>query len=134
MASIASKASRKDAQRRSSSESSSPHHLSEPSDLEKAATQDNINTNINTNLGSSHASTSGTSGRVSRIQSLARRHTTRSQFDHPLSHVQTGHDVLVDFDGPDDPYRPINWSFRKKIVTTLLYGLTTMGSTWASSV
>jgi MFS family permease len=40
----------------------------------------------------------------------------------------------VDFDGPDDPYRPINWPFRKKVVTTLLYGLTTMGSTWASSV
>lgn len=40
----------------------------------------------------------------------------------------------MDFDGEDDPYRPINWPFRKKLVTTLLYGLTTMGATWASSV
>ena len=124
MASITSRASRENAQRTSSSNSSSPHPLS---DLEKAETQDNDNNN----LGLSHATTSG---RVSRIQSLARRHTTRGQFDHPLAHIQTGSDVLVDFDGPDDPYRPINWPFRKKIVTTLLYGLTTMGSTWASSV
>lgn len=40
----------------------------------------------------------------------------------------------MDFDGEDDPYRPLSWPFRKKVVTTLLYGLTTMGSTWASSV
>jgi hypothetical protein len=40
----------------------------------------------------------------------------------------------VDFDGEDDPYRPLNWPFRKKVVTTMLYGLTTMGATWSSSV
>ena len=48
--------------------------------------------------------------------------------------MKTSPDAIVDFDGPDDPYRPINWPFRKKLITTLLYGLTTMGSTWASSV
>lgn len=42
--------------------------------------------------------------------------------------------MIVDFDGPDDLYRPINWSFRKKANTTLLYGLTTMTATFASSV
>jgi MFS family permease len=42
--------------------------------------------------------------------------------------------VLVTFDGPDDPYNPINWPFKKKVITTVLYGFTTMGSTWASSV
>ena len=72
------------------------------------------------------------SGRISRIQSSQQRRTTT--FGHPLSHVQTSGDVLVEFDGPDDPYRPINWPFRKKVVTTALYGFTTMGSTWASSV
>ena len=41
---------------------------------------------------------------------------------------------LVDFDGPDDPYHPLNWPFGKKVATTLIYGLTTMGSTWATSV
>ena len=74
------------------------------------------------------------SGRISRVQSLTRRNTQARTFSHPLSHVKTTADVLVDFDGPDDPYRPLNWPFRKKVVTTLLYGLTTMGSTFASSV
>ncbi|KAL8692377.1 MAG: hypothetical protein Q9218_002596 [Villophora microphyllina] len=73
-----------------------------------------------------------TGSRISRIQTLTRRQTAR--FTHPLSHTQTTHDVLVDFDGQDDPYRPINWPFRKKVITTVLYGFTTMGSTWASSV
>jgi hypothetical protein len=55
-------------------------------------------------------------------------------FHHPLSQVPTTNDAIVDFDGPDDPYQPLNWAFKKKVVTTLLYGLTTMGTTWASSV
>jgi hypothetical protein len=55
-------------------------------------------------------------------------------FTHPLSLAKTGPDVIVTFDGPDDPYKPLNWSFKKKVVTTTLYGFTTMGATWASSV
>lgn len=54
-------------------------------------------------------------------------------FAHPLGRVQTTKDVLVDFDGPDDPYRPINWPTKKKIVTTMVYGFVTMTATWASS-
>ena len=105
------------------SPSSSPR---ETSDLEKAETaKEAISNDPN---GPSRATTTG---RISRIQSLQRK---RTAFDHPLSHVQTSADVLVDFDGPDDPYRPINWPFRKKVITTALYGFTTMGSTWASSV
>lgn len=60
--------------------------------------------------------------RVSRVQSLTRRTTTRGRFSHPLSHVKTTDAEIVDFDGPDDPYRPMNWPFRKKVVTTMLYG------------
>lgn len=71
------------------------------------------------------------SARNRRIDNLTRR---RSRFSHVLSHTPTQEDVLVDFDGDEDPYRPLNWPLRKKIVTTLLYGLTTMCSTWASSV
>lgn len=78
--------------------------------------------------------TPSTRQRVTRTQSLTRPNTNRGRFTHPLSHVKTTEAEIVDFDGPDDPYRPINWPFRKKVVTTLLYGLTTMGSTWASSV
>ncbi|CAL5871064.1 uncharacterized protein PFLUO_LOCUS5310 [Penicillium psychrofluorescens] len=69
---------------------------------------------------------------VSRIRSREPGQTAR--FTHPLTHTKTSPEVVVDFEGPDDPYRPINWGFRKKAVTTVLYGLTTMGSTWASSV
>lgn len=54
-------------------------------------------------------------------------------FSHPLSHQRTRPAELVDFDGPDDPYRPMNWPTRKKVSTTLLYGLVTMTATWASS-
>jgi len=75
-----------------------------------------------------------TSGRVSRNQSLTRRLTREGVFSHPLSHVKTEADVLVDFDGPDDPYQPLNWPMRKKVITTALYGFTTMGATFASSV
>jgi len=54
-------------------------------------------------------------------------------FTHPLAHEQTTEISLVDFDGPDDPYKPINWPTKKKVATTLLYGLVTMTATWASS-
>ena len=77
---------------------------------------------------------STTSHRINRIESLTRRSTQRGTFSHPLSHVKTTTDVLVDFEGPEDPYRPMNWPFRKKAITTILYGFTTMGSTFASSV
>jgi hypothetical protein len=62
---------------------------------------------------------------VSRIRSREPGQTAK--FMHPLSHTKTSPDVIVDFDGPDDPYRPLNWGFKKKAVTTVLYGLTTMG-------
>ncbi|KAM7219677.1 Major facilitator superfamily domain containing protein [Rhypophila decipiens] len=55
------------------------------------------------------------------------------KFAHPLTRTPTSKSSLVDFDGPDDPYRPINWPLRKKIITTFIYGLITMSATWASS-
>ncbi|TVY85148.1 Efflux pump bik6 [Lachnellula suecica] len=72
--------------------------------------------------------------RISRTQSITGRASNRNRFSHPLAHVKTSEAEIVDFDGEDDPYRPINWPFRKKVVTTLLYGLTTMGATWSTSV
>lgn len=70
----------------------------------------------------------------SRVSVLSRTHTQGRAFSHPLTHQKTAPDVLVDFDGKDDPYRPINWSFKKKAYTTLIYGLTTAGATWGSSI
>lgn len=42
--------------------------------------------------------------------------------------------MIIDFDGKDDPYRPINWPFRKKVITTILYGFTTCWVTFASAI
>jgi DHA1 family multidrug resistance protein-like MFS transporter len=73
---------------------------------------------------------------ISRRETVVSRIRTRPNippFDHPLSHTPTTAEVIVDFEGPDDPYRPINWPTKKKVITTLLYGLTTMTATWASS-
>ena len=86
------------------------------------------------------ATTTGIGAPISRT--LSRRDTALSRirtrtntapFNHPLAHQQTTVDVLVDFDGPDDPYRPMNWPTKKKVITTMMYGLTTMTATWASS-
>ncbi len=65
---------------------------------------------------------------LSRIRSRPIPH-----FSHPLAHIKTTEADLVDFDGPDDLYHPLNWPVRKKVITTLLYGLLTMSATWASS-
>lgn len=56
------------------------------------------------------------------------------RFSHPYAHEKTDKKYLVDFDGDDDPYRPLNWPMRKKAVTTFLYAMTAMGSTLASSI
>lgn len=118
-----------------SSASSSTHHATPDSnnlpsssrDLEKAPTAPDT-------TAAGNGLTSTTSARVTRIQSITRRRAYDTQFSHPLAHTKTSQDVIVDFDGPDDPYRPINWPYRKKVLTTILYGLTTMGATFASSV
>ncbi|KAJ5279865.1 MFS multidrug transporter [Penicillium angulare] len=82
---------------------------------------------------------SGRSVFEQRAQSVVSRIRSRdpgqiAKFTHPLTHTKTSPDMIVDFEGPDDPYRPLNWPFRKKAITTVLYGMTTMGATWASSI
>ncbi|KAI1077104.1 polyamine transporter 1 [Whalleya microplaca] len=88
----------------------------------------------------SRASGLDSSGNLSRV--VSRRDTVLSKirsrptvppFTHPLAKQKTGQEFLVNFDGPDDPYRPVNWPQHKKVTTTLLYGLVTMSATWASS-
>lgn len=54
--------------------------------------------------------------------------------EHPLLFEATPSTVLVEFGGDDDPYQPLNWPFRKKVMTTFLYGLTTCWITFASAV
>lgn len=43
-------------------------------------------------------------------------------------------DAIVDFDSQEDPYNPQNWSFGKKVVTTLLWALTTCWIVFASAI
>jgi DHA1 family multidrug resistance protein-like MFS transporter len=85
--------------------------------------------------GSQSAQATPPTGVSRRTTTLSRMRTQpgAEAFSHPLGHVPTTADVLVDFEGKDDPYHPQNWPTRKKVVTTLLYGLTTMSATWASS-
>lgn len=67
------------------------------------------------------------------VLSRIRSRPVIGNFNHPLEHKKTAPSQLVDFEGPDDPYRPLNWNMKKKIVTTALYGFTTMSATWGSS-
>lgn len=87
----------------------------------------------------SSSTTARTSGRLQLepsdtvLSRLRSRPSNVYRFTHRLSHVRTSKDELVDFDGPDDPYRPMNWPLHKKVITTMLYGFVTMSATWASS-
>ncbi|KAH7122005.1 MSF membrane transporter [Dactylonectria estremocensis] len=71
----------------------------------------------------------------SRIDTIMSRIRSRPipEFTHHLASMPTSANCLVDFDGAEDPYRPLNWPTHKKVLTTLLYGLITMSATWASS-
>lgn len=109
---------------------SEPASISNPRDLEKAETIYSISSSTRDNAATGEPRSRV---RVTRTESLRRRNIP-GRFTHPLTHIKTTEAEIVDFDGPDDPYRPVNWPFRKKVITTLLYGLTTMGSTWASSI
>lgn len=66
------------------------------------------------------------------VESQSNLETKR--LEHPLLYDATTPTVLVDFHGSDDPYLPMNWPFRKKVLTTFLYGFTTCWITFASAV
>jgi hypothetical protein len=72
---------------------------------------------------------------TSRREALVSRVRSRPvpRFSHPREHFRTGPEHIVDFDGPRDPYYPLNWSVRRKVLTTMLYGFVTMTATWASA-
>jgi DHA1 family multidrug resistance protein-like MFS transporter len=43
-------------------------------------------------------------------------------------------EYVVEFDGPDDPMHAQNWPLRKKIITAVMLGYTTMTSAFTSSI
>ena len=55
-------------------------------------------------------------------------------FSHPLVNDPSPPETLVGFDGPSDPYHPLNWPTSKKILMTILYGTTTCWITFATAV
>ncbi|KAI9689653.1 MAG: hypothetical protein M1820_010123 [Bogoriella megaspora] len=91
------------------------------------------NSNLDVEKAETRASQSAGLSRIQTTLSTVRSRRPVPPFTHPLSHTKTAQDVIVGFDGLDDPYRPLNWPYKKKVVTTVLYGFTTMGATFASS-
>lgn len=85
------------------------------------------------NASASGLSLNLTLSRRATVLSRIRSRPAVREFTHPLVHQKTTEADLVDFEGPDDPYKPMNWPTKKKIITTFLYGLVTMSATWASS-
>lgn len=71
---------------------------------------------------------------LSRVRSRGDEAEAAMNFSHPLERVKTGKEVLVNFDGPDDPYKALNWSSKKKWISVALYGATTGSVTFDSSV
>lgn len=91
---------------------------------------------------STAATATGVHDGLERTATLSRRETVLSKirtrpavapFSHPLAHERTSANVLVDFEGENDAYLPLNWPTKKKVITTMMYGFTTMTATWASS-
>ena len=81
--------------------------------------------------------------RTSRRSSIISNGSRRPSFEvpivpqrlsYPVPKQPTGAEGMIDFDGKDDHYRPIIWPFRKKVITTVLYGFTTCWVTFASAI
>ena len=126
--------------RRSHSSSDTSSRASSSTDEPEGPSEQHNGFGVDLEKGPSEQNTMGpairatTSSRVTRVQSITNRRAYDGRFNHPLSHQKTTEDVIVDFEGPDDPYHPLNWPFRKKAITTALYGFTTMGATLSSTI
>ena len=66
-------------------------------------------------------------------ESAGHNHETDKILDSNTK-LPIGTEIIVDFEGKDDPYRPMNWPLRKKVITTVLYGFTTCWITFASAI
>lgn len=72
-------------------------------------------------------SRTGTSSGLDMTRTVSRRETILSRirsrpitrFTHALENLPTGPDQIVDFDGKDDPYHPLNWPEKKKVLSLL---------------
>ncbi|KAI1390615.1 MFS general substrate transporter [Hypoxylon trugodes] len=60
--------------------------------------------------------------------------TQDEENDSVIRWEQTPSSTLVDWDGPDDPQNPQNWSWNKKLWTTVLISICTFAVSFGSSV
>lgn len=56
------------------------------------------------------------------------------QSNHPQMNEKTKNQDIVDFEGDDDPYHPLNWPLQKKVTATVCYGLLSSCTTFATSM
>ncbi|KAJ4307006.1 hypothetical protein N0V88_000380 [Collariella sp. IMI 366227] len=88
---------------------------------------------------------------LSRIQTARSQHTgtvgrdpKSKQWKRPLPNfggdkpypplLPNQEDYVVEFDGPDDPLHAQNWPFKKKLLTAIMLGFTTMTASFGSSI
>lgn len=57
-------------------------------------------------------------------------HEKDDESSTPPEHTHVYEINIVIFDGKNDPELPLSWPVRKKMIMTMLYGVTTAGSTW----
>lgn len=56
------------------------------------------------------------------------------QSKHPQMNEKKTNQDIVDFDGDDDPYNPLNWPLQKKVIVTICYGLLSSCTTFATAM
>ncbi|KAK9462702.1 major facilitator superfamily domain-containing protein [Lipomyces oligophaga] len=54
--------------------------------------------------------------------------------DDPENEEEESDKFIVDFEGPDDPLCPLNWSFKKRAFTTFMFACCTFGPQFNSSI
>ncbi|KAK4190180.1 major facilitator superfamily domain-containing protein [Podospora australis] len=97
-----------------------------------------------TELSRIHTQRSQHSATVGRDLRTRSRRSSRASTSKPLPNFGAGkpyppllpnqEDFVVEFDGPDDPLHPLNWTLKKKLLTAAMLGFTTMIAAFGSSI
>ncbi|OCT54383.1 hypothetical protein CLCR_00995 [Cladophialophora carrionii] len=76
---------------------------------------------VRTHRSTSSVTSTSNGSTIPRLEAVVARVRSRppivpSNFTHELEHQKATVEDLVDFDGAEDPYWPVNWSGKKKII------------------
>ena len=91
---------------------------SESKNLRRETTDPEVGDNSELQHSTSRASGLSLNRTVTRRETVLSRIRSRppvGNFTHPLAHKRTTVDELVEFDGPNDHYMPVNWRMKKKV-------------------